>query len=59
MNCEKRMFITRQGTQVLFGELSDIDYKFSVLETIMDRLVWEKRSANRIDLRVPSNPVTQ
>ncbi|NLJ79478.1 MAG: FtsQ-type POTRA domain-containing protein [Firmicutes bacterium] len=56
-NAAERSFITRGGTEIVVGELADLEEKFILLETILEDLALQNKNARKIDLRVPKNPV--
>lgn len=56
-NAKEQILVTRDGTQVLFGDLRDLNLKFATLELILDDLAGRNVTAKRIDLRVLNSPV--
>lgn len=56
-NAAERSLITRSGTEIILGQLADLEQKFMLLETILEDLASQNKSAWRIDLRVPKSPV--
>lgn len=56
-NVSTRTFITRAGVEILMGQPVDLEDKFILLEKILDDLALRGEQANKIDLRVPKNPV--
>lgn len=56
-NGETRSFISRSGTIILMGAPVDLEEKFVIWGKIVDDLAIENHQAERIDLRVPKNPV--
>ncbi|HHY10457.1 MAG TPA: FtsQ-type POTRA domain-containing protein [Firmicutes bacterium] len=56
-NVTSRSFVSRSGTVILMGQQADLEEKFLLLETILDDLALQNVHAERIDLRVPKNPV--
>ncbi|NMB38184.1 MAG: FtsQ-type POTRA domain-containing protein [Firmicutes bacterium] len=56
-NAQEQILVTRDGTQVLFGDLRDLNVKFMTLELILGDLASRNATARRIDLRVLNSPV--
>lgn len=56
-NAEDQLLITREGTQVLLGDLRDLNAKFTALKSILDDLSARNKVAKRIDLRILNSPV--
>lgn len=56
-NVATRSFITRSGTEILFGAPEEIEEKYILLERILDDLAERQEQAAKIDLRTLRNPV--
>ncbi len=56
-NAVSRAFISRSGTEILIGELLELEKKFVLLEKILEDLELRGERAARIDLRITKNPV--
>lgn len=56
-NVQTRSFVSRSGTEIVFGAPEDLEEKFLLWERILDDLAANSQRAQRIDLRVPKNPV--
>ena len=56
-NAKEQILITRAGTQILLGNMRDLERKLTALELILEELSNRGASAKRIDLRVVNSPV--
>jgi cell division protein FtsQ len=56
-NSLEQTLITRAGTQILLGNLRDLDRKLAALDLILQELAKRSAVPKRIDLRVANSPV--
>ncbi len=57
LNAEEQILITRSGTQILLGDLRDLNRKLETLELVLADLSRRNINAKRIDLRILNSPV--
>lgn len=56
-NVKTASFVSREGTQIVIGDQTDLDEKFALLKLILEDLTVQGVTPVRIDLRIPKSPV--